>query len=46
MIAQGPKVAEFEEKICCLVGTKYAIATNSGTSALHVALLAAGIGKR
>lgn len=45
MIAQGPKVAEFEEKFAAWIGTKYAIATNSGTSALHVALLAAGIGK-
>lgn len=44
MIAQGPKVAEFEEKFAEWVGTKYAIATNSGTAALHVALLAAGIG--
>lgn len=44
MIAQGPKVAEFEEKFAEWVGAKYAIATNSGTAALHVALLAAGIG--
>ena len=45
MIAQGPKVAEFEKKFASWIGTKYAITTNSGTSALHVALLAAGIGK-
>ncbi|MDI6644638.1 MAG: DegT/DnrJ/EryC1/StrS family aminotransferase [Methanobacteriaceae archaeon] len=43
-IAQGPKVAEFEEKFAEFVKTKYAIATSSGTTALHVALLSAGIG--
>ena len=45
MIAQGPKVIEFEEEFAKFVGAKYGIATNSGTSALHVALLAAGIGE-
>lgn len=44
MIAQGPKVAEFEEKFAKWIGAKYAIATNSGTAALHVALLSCGIG--
>lgn len=44
-IAQGPKVAEFEEKFAEYIGTKHAIATSSGTTALHVALLCAGIGK-
>lgn len=44
MIAQGPKVAEFEDKFANWVGAKYGIATNSGTAALHVALLAADIG--
>lgn len=43
-IAQGPKVAEFEEKFAEFVGAKYAIATSSGTTALHVALLSCGIG--
>ncbi|OQD59605.1 putative aminotransferase [Methanobrevibacter arboriphilus JCM 13429 = DSM 1125] len=42
-IAQGPKVAEFEEKFAEFVGAKYGIATSSGTTALHVALLACGI---
>lgn len=45
MIAQGPKVLEFEEKFANWIGAKYGIATNSGTSALHVALLACGIGE-
>ena len=44
-IAQGPKVAEFEEKFAEYIGTRHAIATSSGTTALHVALLCAGIGK-
>lgn len=43
-IAQGPKVAEFEEKFAEFIGAKYAIATSSGTTALHVALLSCGIG--
>jgi perosamine synthetase len=44
-IAQGPKVAEFEEKFAEYVGTDYAVATSSGTTALHLALLAAGVGE-
>lgn len=44
MIAQGPKVAEFEEKFADYIGVDYAVAVNSGTAALHVALLSAGIG--
>jgi len=45
MIAQGPKVAEFEQKFAEWVGAKYGIAVNSGTAALHTALLACGIGE-
>ncbi len=44
-IAQGPKVAEFEGMFADYIGTSHAIATSSGTTALHVALLSAGIGK-
>jgi perosamine synthetase len=43
-IAQGPRVAEFEEAFASYVGTKHAIATTSGTTALHLSLLALGIG--
>lgn len=43
MIAQGPKVHEAEEKFAALCGSKYALAVNSGTAALHSALNAAGI---
>ncbi|KZX13689.1 DegT/DnrJ/EryC1/StrS family aminotransferase [Methanobrevibacter filiformis] len=42
-IAQGPKVKEFEEEFAKYIGTKYAIATSSGTTALHTALLAIGV---
>ena len=44
-IAQGPKVAEFEEKFANYIGTEYAVAVSSGTTALHLALLAAGVGE-
>lgn len=45
LLAQGLKVSEFEEDFASYVGTKYAIATSSGTAALHAALLASGIGQ-
>ncbi len=44
MIAQGERVAEFEQKFSDLCGTTHAVATSNGTTALHAALLAAGIG--
>jgi perosamine synthetase len=43
-LSLGPKVEEFEKSFAAYVGTKYAIATNSGTSALHLAIRALGIG--
>jgi perosamine synthetase len=43
MIASGPRTEEFEKKFAEYVGTKYAIATTSGTTALHLGLLALGI---
>ncbi|OGC22887.1 UDP-4-amino-4,6-dideoxy-N-acetyl-beta-L-altrosamine transaminase [candidate division WOR-1 bacterium RIFOXYB2_FULL_42_35] len=42
-LTQGPRVLEFEEKMAAYCGAKYAVAVNSGTSALHLACLAAGI---
>jgi len=44
MIAQGPKVRQFEESIANYCRAKHAIAVNSGTAALHASLYAAGIG--
>jgi perosamine synthetase len=44
MIVQGPRTAKFEEEFAKVIGTKHAIATSSGTTALHIALLAHGIG--
>ena len=35
----GPKTAEFEQKFAEYIGTKYAIALNSATAALHLALM-------
>lgn len=43
-IAQGPRVKAFEEAFAGMCGVPHAIATSSGTTALHTALLAAGIG--
>ena len=43
MLAQGPKVKEFEEKFAKLCKVKHAIAVNSGTAALHCAVYALGI---
>ena len=45
MIAQGPRVKAFEEAFAAMCGVKHAIATTSGTTALHVSLLANGIGE-
>jgi perosamine synthetase len=43
-LAQGPMVHEFEKQFATWCGTKYAVATSSGTSALHIAMLAHGLG--
>ena len=43
MLAQGAKVKEFEEKFADYIGTEFAVAFSSGTSALHGAYLATGI---
>jgi len=41
----GPHVDAFEKSIADFVGTKYAFATGSGTSAIHLALIQAGVKK-
>lgn len=43
-LTQGPKVPEFEQAVCNYTDARYAVATNSATSALHVACLALGVG--
>ena len=40
----GPAVARFEEQFAAYSGVRHGIAVNTGTSALHLAMLAAGIG--
>lgn len=43
-LAQGKRVREFEERFAAWAGARYAVAVSSGTTALHVALLAHEIG--
>jgi perosamine synthetase len=43
-VVQGPRVAEFERAVADHTGAQHAIATTSCTTALHLALIAAGIG--
>ncbi|MBI3633620.1 MAG: UDP-4-amino-4,6-dideoxy-N-acetyl-beta-L-altrosamine transaminase [Candidatus Vogelbacteria bacterium] len=43
-LTQGPEVFAFEQRLCKYTGAKYAVAVSSGTAALHIAYLAAGIG--
>lgn len=43
-ITCGPKVYELENALCKFTGAKYAVAVNSGTSALHCSTLATAIG--
>jgi dTDP-4-amino-4,6-dideoxygalactose transaminase len=44
-LAQGARVRELEEAFAAFVGARHAVATSSGTTALHLALLAAGVGE-
>jgi perosamine synthetase len=44
-LAQGPVVAEFEKELARWFGVKHAVAVSSGTTGLHLALLAHGIGE-
>ena len=39
----GPAVSQFEENFARYVGTRYCIGCGSGTDALHLALIAAGV---
>jgi perosamine synthetase len=44
MLAQGPRVAEFEQAFAKYCGVSSGVAVNSGTAALHAVLIALGIG--
>ncbi len=43
-ITTGPRVKELEDKFSAYVGARHAVAVNSGTAAIHLGLLAAGLG--
>jgi len=42
-ISLGPKAAAFEAGVAAFVGARYAVATNAATTALHLALIVAGV---
>jgi perosamine synthetase len=42
-VSLGPKTAEFEHAVARFVGAQHAVATNAATTALHLALLVAGV---
>jgi UDP-4-amino-4,6-dideoxy-N-acetyl-beta-L-altrosamine transaminase len=44
-ITQGPMIQKFEKKIADYTGAKFVSALNSATSALHVSLMALGVGR-
>jgi dTDP-4-amino-4,6-dideoxygalactose transaminase len=44
-LTMGPKVEEFETLLAAAAGTQHAAAVSSGTAALHLAVLALGIGE-
>jgi perosamine synthetase len=44
-LTQGPLIEEFEQRFAEKVGAKYAVAVNSATAALHLAMRVANIGK-
>ncbi len=44
-LTTGPMVAAFERAFADVVGAEHAVVCNSGTAALHLALLAHGVGK-
>jgi len=45
LLTQGPAIPAFEQAICNYTNAEYGVAVNSGTSALHIACLALGLGK-
>lgn len=45
LLAQGPRVAEFEDRFAEVVGAPHAVACSNGTAALHLALAGLGVGE-
>lgn len=43
ILSIGPKIEEFEERVARIAGRRHAVGVSSGTSGLHLAMLAAGI---
>ena len=43
-LSTGPRVQQFERAFANYIGASHAVAVNSGTAALHLSLLAAGVG--
>lgn len=44
-LTQGPDIEHFEQAVADYCGARYAVAVNSATAALHIACLAAGLGR-
>ncbi len=44
-VAMGPEIRGFEEELAAVAGVRHAVACSSGTAALHMALLALGVGE-
>ncbi len=44
-LSLGPKLSEFEEKFAAYTGSRFAVAVNSGTAGLHLAVKSLGIGE-
>ena len=44
-LTQGPAIEQFERRVADYCGAKYAVAVCNATAALHIACLAAGLGK-
>lgn len=44
-VAVGPEIARFEAAVAAHAGRRFAVATSNGTTALHLALLARGVGQ-
>ena len=44
-LSLGPRIAEFEERFAAYVGARHAIGVSSGTTGLHLCVIAAGVGE-